>query len=254
VKKRWLRFLLLGLGAYLFFLAATFPAAYAHRIVRDGLSGVTLSGVEGTIWSGNVRHLQAGVFQLQDLHWKVKFWPLLLGRLELALDSRDKEVEFKTRVGRSLGGSFYLSELYGSTSMASLQQMTPYRMPVLQGKVLFEGMKAVLAQGKLVEAEGTIRWQGATIKMGSPLELGNFSIELETGDQQVTGRLRDTGGPLQAEGSLKITQEGAYQFEGTFIPRNGSSELARKLRMLGAPDANGGYTLNYAGQLPIPLL
>ncbi len=254
MKKKWLRLLLLGIGSYLLFLVVTFPAAYAYKAISGRLNGVSLSGIEGTLWSGSARHLQAGKIQLQEIHWQVRFWPLLMGRAELALDSRDKGMNFETYLGSTLGGKRYLRQLQGRFPVAAVQRMTPYPVPVLDGELVFEGVDVALAEGKLVEGEGVARWQNAAIKMGTPIPLGSFSLELKTEGQQIGGQLRDTGGPLQAEGSVAVTPDGAYHFKGVFTPRDGSSDLARKLRMLGAPDASGGYTLEYSGKLSIPAL
>ncbi len=254
MRKRWRRYLLLGVGAYLLFLVVTFPAAYAYIAIRDGLDRVTLSGIEGIVWSGSARHLRAGAIQLQNIHWQVRPWALLMGRAELMLDSQGEGMDFETFLGRTLGGGFYLRELRGQVPVTAIQRMTPYPVPVLEGELVFEDLRVSLAQGKFTEGDGVIRWQGAAIKMGSSLELGGFSLELKTEGQQIRGLLRDTGGPLQAEGSLNVTQEGAYRLQVVLTPRDGNGELAQKLRMLGAPRADGGYVLEYAGQLSIPAL
>ena len=151
MKQGWLRLLLLGIGAYLLFLVVTFPAALAYRAIEERLNGISLSGVSGTVWSGSARRLQAGNLRLQNVRWRVRFWPLLTGRAELALGSRDEEMRFDTLVGWSIGGKRYLRELEGHVSVARIQRMTPYRVPVLEGELAFGGVGVALAQGKLVE-------------------------------------------------------------------------------------------------------
>jgi len=252
--KRWIRFLLLGTIAYAVFLVVTFPAAHAYRLIHNQLSGVQLAGIDGTVWSGSAQVLKTDTLRLQKVDWEIRFLPLLLGRLELKLDSRDKELRFSTYAGRTLGGMVYIRGLQGQAPVATLQAMTPYSVPALQGELIFDDLEIALTDGKFVKGTGVILWKSAVATVGSPLELGGFSLELKTEAKDITGVLKDTGGPLQAEGMLKLAPEGSYQFRGRFTPRDGNSELARNLRMLGAPSKTGDYELNYNGRLPVPAL
>ncbi len=252
--KKWLRFLLLGLIAYILFLLVTFPAAYAYRLVQNHLAGIQLGGVEGTVWSGSARVLKTDGFHLQNVGWEVRFLPLLLGRLELKLDSADKEIKFSTYAGRTLGGTVYLRGLQSQVSIATLQAMTPYSVPALQGQLISEDLEISLSDGMVVKGTGNLLWKGAAVTVGSPLDLGGFSLQLKTEAQEITGRLKDTGGPLQAEGVVKLMPDGAYQFRGKLTPRDGNSDLAQSLRMLGRPNKTGDYELNYNGHLPVPVL
>ncbi len=253
--KKWLRFLLLGLAAYVVFLVVTFPAAYAYRLIEDRLEGtVRLGGIDGTVWSGSAQALKTDGLYLENIAWSIRFWPLLLGRLELELDSADKALKFSGYTGRTLGGTVYIRKLQGQTPVATLQAMTPYPVPALQGQLIFGDLEIALSDGRLVKGAGNLLWEGATITVGSPLELGGFALELTTQDQDITGVLKDTGGPLQAEGTVKLTPEGSYQLKGKLTPRDGNGPLAQRLRMmLGAPGPAGDYEVNHTGQLPAPL-
>ncbi len=253
--KKWIRYLLLGVVAYGAFLALTFPAAYAYRLIHEQLNGVQMGGIEGTVWSGSARTLGINGFYLQNVGWEMRFLPLLLGRLELKLDSTDKEFRFSTYAGRTLGGKVYLRGFQGQFPVASLQALTPFSVPAVGGELVFDALDVGLADGKYLEGAGNIFWKEASVTVGSPLELGGFAVELKTEEKEITGILKDTGGPLRAEGVLKLSPEGSYHFSGRFTPRNGEEgELARNLRMLGPPDPAGSYVLEYTGQLPAPVL
>ncbi len=254
MKKRWLRFLLLGVGAYFLFLIATFPAAYAYKVVKENLKGVSLSGIDGSIWSGSAYQLRAGKMHLQEIQWRLNPWPLMLGRVELKLAGRDEGTDFRVLVGRTLGGEIYFRGLNGEMPVGTLQRMTPYSVPALEGELLFENVKMGLAEGRIVEAEGVVFWQEAAVKVGAPVKLGNFSLELQTENEKIVGEIRDAGGPLQAEGYLNLAPEGAYQLKIVLTPRESDGVLAKRLRILGSPDVNGSYTLQYSGNLAIPAL
>ncbi len=253
MKKR-VRYVLLGVIAYGVFLVVTFPAAYAYRLIQNQLDGIQLGSVDGTVWSGSAQILKINDFYLQDIDWKIQFLPLFLGRLELKLNSADKEFKFSTHAGRTLGGMVYIRGFQGRFPVASLQAMTPYPVPALQGQLVFDGLEIALTDGKYVKGTGELLWKEAVATVSSPLDLGGFAVELKTEGQEITGMLKDTGGPLQAEGVLKLSAEGRYQFNGKFTPRDGGGKLAQNLRMLGSPGPAGGYELSYDGHAPVPAL
>ncbi len=253
MKKR-ARFLLLGLISYFIFLIVTFPAAWAYRLIQNQLDGIQLGDVGGTVWFGSARVLKTDNFHLQNVDWEIRFLPLLLGRLELKLDSADEELKFNAYAGRTLGGTFYIRELQGQVPVATLQAKTPYSVPALQGQLIFDDLEIALSNGEIVKGTGHLLWKEATVTVGSPLELGAFSLQLETEAREITGKLKDAGGPLRAEGVVKLTPDGTYQFRGRFTPRDGNSDLGRNLRMLGAPNSTGDYEINYNGHLSVPAL
>ncbi len=251
MSRRWQRFLLLGAAAWLLFLVATFPAAHAYRLLQEHLPGVVLSGIEGTLWSGSADLLQAHGVRLENLEWEMRLWPLLLGRLDVALQVREKELQLKGHLGRTIGGALYLEQLQGRIPISRIQELTPYRVPELGGVLRFENLEISLADGLLRRLSGEVQWSGARLTLGSPLELGGFVLQLQSDSGQTTGTLRDNGGPLQAEGVLKLTPEGEYSFNGVFTPKDSSSELAGRMRMLGSPNAAGGYPFEYSGRVPL---
>ncbi len=253
--RRWVRLALFGLVAYLFFLVATFPAAHAYRLLREESgAGVAMAGIDGSIWSGTARTVQlGGKVRLQNVHWEVHFLPLLLGRLELELSSRDRDLQLNTRAGKTLGGTLYVEGLHGRLPIARVQALTPYPVPRLRGELIFDGLDAALADGRIVKGAGRVRWNGAAAVVGSTLQLGGFTLDLKTDKQQIIGKLRDNDGPLQVEGLLTLEPDGTYHLGGRVTPRDSSSDVAQNLRILGVPNKAGGYELNYSGKLAIPV-
>ncbi len=251
MKRRWLRLLLLGVVSWLLFLVITFPAGHAYRMVQERTEGISLAGVDGTLWSGSAELVRVQGITLRNVGWQIHLWPLLLGRTEVALQIRDDALRLDGDLGRTLGGELYLKRLQGRLPVARVQQLTPYRVPALEGELRLEELELSAAEGVLRGLGGKVSWSDAVLIFGSPLELGGFTLQLQSDDNGITGTLRDSGGPLQAEGKLSLHPDGKYSFEGLFTPRDGKGELATRMAMLGTPAESGGYRLSFSGRLPL---
>jgi len=54
------------------------------------------------------------------------------------------------------------------------------------------------------------------------------------------GQLRDLGGPLAVEGSVRLLPGPGFELQGLVAPRpTASQKLADEIRYLGSPDAQG---------------
>ncbi len=68
------------------------------------------------------------------------------------------------------------------------------------------------------------------------------------GGGELTGAVRDLGGPLQVSGTLHLTAAGGFELQGLVAPRaSASPELIENLRFLGTPDAAGRRTFAISG-------
>src|SRR6185295_20179934 len=83
--KRW-SWLALGVGAYIAFTLATFPAGVALRWFAP--SGVTFAGVAGTLWSGSAASCSVQGMSLDTLRWRVRPWSLFLGRVSANVEAK----------------------------------------------------------------------------------------------------------------------------------------------------------------------
>src|SRR5262245_30208174 len=77
MKKIW-PMLALGLGAYIVFALVTLPA----QLITDRLArqGVSMIGVQGTVWSGRAEAVQVANLNLGMLRWSLRPLALLTAR------------------------------------------------------------------------------------------------------------------------------------------------------------------------------
>ncbi|NIO14089.1 MAG: type II secretion system protein GspN, partial [Xanthomonadales bacterium] len=60
-------------------LVALFPARIAYQWAAT--EGVSVSGIQGSVWRGRADALNAGGVYLRDVRWAARPWHLLTGRM-----------------------------------------------------------------------------------------------------------------------------------------------------------------------------
>ncbi len=237
-------------GAYVVFLVMTAPAALTFDKLRPRIAPLNLSDVSGTLWSGHAGALNYAALRLSDLDWSIHPFGLLLGRLESRLTLKDNALHGSVTVGRTLGGTVYLTDLEGTAELQALQSsgLLKIMLPVT-GQAQLALDKLRYSDDKLTAAEGSIEIKDAKTLVPQ-LALGDFHIELETQQAGIKATLTDRGGPLRAQGMAMISPDGRYQFTGTFSPRDpNQTNLLQYLRMMGPMGTDGRVSVNTNGHI-----
>lgn len=256
------RFLALGLLAYIIFLVLSFPAdrAYAYwKSADSSSSGLTqnfiLEGISGSVWSGQADAAFIQKVRVENVEWTYRPWALLLG--EVGLSWRFQLPESAALKEGSYGKGVTSLGLDGSIGFSSLEAQIPasmvasiMKMEALQPSgSLSLNLQDVEWNGQSLEsAEGRVVWRGAGVNLLKMMSLGDLTLTLETSDVEVRGVLADSGGPLSAEGLLTIAEDGKYQFNGVFAAR-GDKALENALRSAGRPGPDGKVKIAHSGNL-----
>jgi len=118
MKKIW-PMLGLGLGAYILFALMTLPAhLITNRLTGAGMS---IAGVEGTVWRGSAQTLQIANTNLGILKWNLR--PLALFMLQVSVDVEMTRADgsVNCRVGvRPFSGRINLDKLTASLPISAL--------------------------------------------------------------------------------------------------------------------------------------
>lgn len=248
--KQGMRIGLTLVGAYCFFLIITAPAALTFDKLRARVAPLTLSDVDGTLWSGHAGTLNYAAMRLANLDWSVHPFGLLLGRLESSVTVDDTALRGTGTLGRTLGGTLYLTDLNGTAELQTLQSsgLLKILLPV-NGQAQVDLRRLRYTEGKLTAAEGTIDIKNAATLVPQ-LALGDFHVEVETQQAGIKATLSDRGGALRAQGVAMIGPDGRYQFTGSFSARDpNQANLQQYLRMLGPMGADGRVSVNSSGQI-----
>ncbi len=245
--------LALGVGAYVAFAVAFFPASVAYRWFAP--SEVRLSGVEGTLWSGQAALGSVGEFGLHEIEWELQPWSLALGRVGGQVQTRFSDGFLTTRVRAGFGGVDF-TELRATSSLAALSGVLPIRGTRGQASANFAEL--VVQDGWPIGAVGELRLGELAVPPLVPVSdtdlipLGNYSINFaDASGQGLVGTFRDQGGPLEVMGSLRLNPNRDYLIEGVVRARpEAVAALTQGLAfMTGEPDSSGMRTFSLAGSL-----
>ncbi len=253
----------LGVGAYLVFLLASFPAATAYRYVEPAVmrlagadpGALRLTGLEGTLWSGRAALGSAGGFALHDIRWELNVPRLLTGRAAGHLQAGLPDGFVSADVSAS-PSRVELRGVRASTNLPSLDALLPIKG--MQGLVSLTLDRARVENGRPTSIVGQARLAQLAVPPLMPgagstlIALGNYAIQLkDTGGKGIAAAFHDTGGPLEVSGTLTLDSQYNYKLEGYAAPRaDAPKELVQGLAfMTGEPDAKGRRRFSLSGSL-----
>ena len=244
------RGVLVGVAAYLLFLVATAPAAWAVRLLESRLPGLQASGVSGSLWSGRAQRLSIDNITVTDLDWSWRPLAVLLGRAEYRLRGQWLASPVSLRAGVGVTGSAYLADVSAKVvAQALLEQLYP-QAASLNGQLTMElDTVDFSTQGQLPLISGDIHWQQAGLDTPVNLRLGEVALLLTPADDKTTGTLNAKGGQLLVDGELSLAPAGGYTLDAK-IRANGQlpSAVENGLRTF-ADYKNGEYQLKLNGNL-----
>ncbi len=247
--SRW-SWLALGVGAYLAFTLATFPATTAIRWFAP--AEVAVAGVEGTLWSGGALSGSFGGFRAEAVRWRIRPWSLLLGRVAGTVEARIPDGFVSTEL-TATSSRVRFDALRGATTLSALAAILPISGMRGQASVTLESLE--LVDGWPTSVIGELRLAGLeATPLGSStlVALGNYKATfVPVADREVAAQFADEGGPLAVTGTVTIDAARAFTFDAFVAPRPGADEsLVEGLAFSGGElDAQGRYHLMIGGTL-----
>jgi general secretion pathway protein N len=244
----------LGLGAYVAFTLATFPAGTALRWFAP--PEVTFAGVGGTLWSGSAASCAAAGFRAEALRWRVRPASLLLGRISANIEAR---VPGGFLAGDLIASpsSVRFSELRAATSVPVLVSVVP-ALQGMRGQASVALESLVLENGWPASITGELKLAGLEapplISDGSAslVPLGDYTVTFVPAPAgQIAANVVDNGGPLEVAGTVSLDTARNYTIDVLVEPRAGAPEmLVEGLRYTTSePDAEGRRRLSLNGSL-----
>lgn len=244
------RHLIIALGIYLIALVATIPAHFFTGLINRNLPGVTVSGLEGSIWSGRIDQLYLSQTSLQGVAWHLQPLALLLGRLQVELEYADRQNHIEVALARGFTGSTHLRGIQGQVDVAWLQGLTPYPIPVFKGVLQFEDVRLRL-DGQIPEdASGSLQWRGAAVDIGQTITLGQLMMQLRTAGDGIEAVVTETSGRLDGDARVSVTADGRYRINAKLTPTDKGAELSRHLALVMRRNPDGSFVYSYQGRLP----
>ncbi len=252
MTSRW-SWLALGVGGYVAFTLAAFPARVALRWFAP--PELTLAGVQGTAWSGAAAGGSVGGFAVRDLRWQLSPWPLLIGRVSGRVEARLADGFLSTDLTAS-GQRVSLSNLRGGTSIAALGGVLP--VGGIRGQASATLSELEIELGWPSRVIGELRLAGVEVppfmSSGGPqlLPLGDYTITFSAAPAgELLAKFVDNGGPLEVSGTLELDAARNYTLDALITPRDSApEELVAGLKIMTTdPDPEGRRRLTLTGSL-----
>ena len=244
----------LGLGLYVAFALAKFPAGVAVRWFAP--PGVTFAGIAGTLWSGSAATCSVNGFTAEALRWRLRPASLFLGRVSANVEARIPD-GFVSGDVTATPRSVSFSELRAATTLPAMANVVrALRGTHGQASVALESL--VLENGWPATAVGEIKLaELESLPLipdgrGAYVPLGDYTVTLVPAPEGELGAtFVDNGGPLAVEGTAKLDASRTYTIDALVEARPSAPEtLVQGLNIMTAePDAEGRRRLNLTGSL-----
>jgi general secretion pathway protein N len=244
--KRSLGYVLLGLCAYSMFMVLQFPATVLLAW-QPPPSDISIQSVQGLAVQGSAQGLQWHVLRFDTATWKLRFLPLLLGRIELEVDLNDPARRLTGIVAVGLDRQLRIGQLRGHLPLRDWHSVL--KLPVGGGLELNDLQLRLDPNGYPLAAQGTVFLSALRVTLAQTLELGNFRVTFSTADDIISGLIQDRGGPVQLTGILTLTPDGRYRLIGQVAVRENNQPLEQTLSLLGQPDPDGVRNIDLTGTL-----
>jgi general secretion pathway protein N len=250
MKKIW-PMLALGLGAYVLFALATLPAQLiTNRLARNGVSMI---GVQGTVWRGSAAAVQVANLNLGALRWSLRPLALFMARA-----GADITVQ---RSDGSLNCGVFYQLLSGRISLDKLTATLPVNaLPPTVTQGGWEGTlqanfsELVLDKGWPASAKGSLQARNLIGPARKPANIGSFKISFPAAravPNALTGDITSIDGPLRVTATLQLkAADHSYFIEGVIATDPSTpQDITRSLQLLGAPDAQGNRPFSLEGTM-----
>jgi hypothetical protein len=232
----------IGLGvlavlAFALILLARFPAQWVVGFLPHG---VTCDAVAGTLWNGACSGLLVHQQPLGDLTWMVRPARLLSGRLGAHVELSEAGSYINGDVEITPAGTVYAHNVHANVHLGP--DVTPQLPGGLRGTASADLSNVEFKNGKLRDLRGHIEARDLAQTGSGRTDLGSYAIAFAGAGAAgaVIGELRDLGGPLVVDGTVRMTPEPGFQVDGKVATRSAATpNLVRELQVLGPPDAQG---------------
>jgi len=240
------RNILLAAAVFVVSLVALLPARVAYHWFAP--PAVSLSGIEGTIWSGRASEGQVANLYVRDLRWDLRTLDLLRGRLMYRLSVDPAGGFLDVDAGVSLSGRLVLENVDGGVAIGALQQVIS--TPGIEGNVHLQLDEVIIARGAPEVLQGTVGVTGLVARGLSQAPIGDFRVQFATTPEGIVGSVEDIAAMLDIAGSIRVSADRAYVLSGLVAPTPTTpASVVDQLRFLGSANERGQREFRFEGRL-----
>ncbi|MDP4535612.1 type II secretion system protein N [Alkalimonas collagenimarina] len=240
---------LLGSAVYLLSLLILTPAAWWLKLaplppeLRLGL-------VQGTLWQGQLTAARYQSIELRAIHWQLKPWSLLTGKLVVDVQAGDLAEAQQPYVKGQLSYGFsgvQLSDTLLRYPVAQLAPMLTLPLPIDADGQLMVDIE-LYRQGApwCQQLSGQASWQEARLQPPTGwIDLQHIFATLHCEEGELV-LLTDGQNPLGLDVAARLIASGQFTVDGTLKPDDTMpEEVHQAMQFVGAPDAEGRYRIRF---------
>ncbi|MDH3266830.1 MAG: type II secretion system protein N [Gammaproteobacteria bacterium] len=237
---------LVGLITLLVGLLIFFPARVAYQWF--GPSALSLTGIDGSVWSGSAREAAASGVYLRDLKWSMRPLALFAGELSYAFEASPDGGFVEGTVGVGMAGTITLTQLNAALSLQALQGSIA--APGVAGNASARFERLVLKDGIPIAVDGVVDVGNLVVPAIHRSSIGGYRAEFFTQEGGVMASVEDTDGLVDIAGSLQLSSDRNYQFIAQIAPKaNTPQDVRQQMQFLGSANERGQHTLRLEGKL-----
>ena len=241
---------LIGVAIVLVFLAVLVIRLPAQWIVNFLPRDLVCEDPSGTIWNGECGALKLHAASFGTIDWTVAPGRLFAGKLVADVSLTRPPSHAQGTVELSTSGTVIARALIADFPIDPA--IIPALPENLAGRAHADIALLKLHDSVIESIEGTIEVHDLAQGGADAAALGDYSLVFphsETAGEPL-GHLRDLGGPLSVEATLKLTREPGFTLDGVLAARSSAPpQLAKDIESLGLPDSSGRRPFSIAGAL-----
>jgi hypothetical protein len=250
LRSTGVRLAIVGVAAYLIFLAVNLPAAWlGYALERASAGAVALGETRGTVWKGQgVLALRSGggFRSVADIEWRCNPLSLFAGRLSLALSGAAPGATLRASV--SLGvGSVRFQGVEASSPAAMLESAsTAVAFVKPEGRVRVQAESFEVGRTSVLGA-ATVEWSDAGLS--GVTRIGDYRLQINGSGDRAALKLATLRGDLRmnGEGEWRAAQPRVVQMRGVAETPPGRKDLEPLLDLLAGqgpgPSRSFGWTI-----------
>ncbi len=227
-------------------LIIMFPARVA--IGWFAPAGVTVAGIQGSVWRGSANEAAANGIYVRDIEWRLSALRLFTGQLSFSVEATPVSGFLESDISIDFSGALTISDLTAALPLDLLADAI--NVPGLQGNISLVFDRVEVVDGLATAADGTAQIADLMIPIFGRDSLGGYKVEFFTQNNGITASIEDTDGVLDMAGSLQVSADRSFEFIALVIAKPEAPQRIRQLLQT-LPSANdrGQRELRYEGIL-----
>jgi general secretion pathway protein N len=242
--KRPILIATLAVLAFAIILLVRLPAAWVKGFLPDGVACVRISG---TAWNGNCAGLLYKGAIVGNLNWELHPLALFRGKVSAFVSLTRGEDFVRGEIEAGSGGNLVARQL--QAQMPLNPPLVPELSSGYAGNVSVNLAYLRVEKNVVAAIEGQLESSGLT-ELRTRTVLGSYSLVFPkaAGDGEPVGQLTSLDGPVDFEGTLRLTRQPGWAINGKVrLKPDTPPRLAQQLAYLGTPDPDGTRPLALEG-------